>query len=107
MAEVKEIDESLFAVEVEQSSMPVLVDFWAPWCGPCKMIAPALKELAEEYANRLKVVKVNVDENPGLVSRFDIMGIPTMILFKNGEAVDSFSGAMSKQALADKVSPYL
>ncbi len=107
MAIVKEIGESLFAAEVEQSSLPVLVDFWAPWCGPCKMLAPALQELAEEYANRLKVVKVNVDENPGLASRFEVMGIPTMILFKNGKAVDSFSGAMSKQALADKVAPHL
>ena len=86
--------------------MPVLVDFWAPWCGPCKMLAPALQELAEEYDNRLKVVKVNVDENPGLASRFDVMGIPTMILFKNGR-LDSFTGAMSKQALADKVAPHL
>lgn len=107
MAEVKEINEALFEAEVVKASLPVLVDFWAPWCVPCKMIAPVLQELAEENGNRLKVVKVNVDENPDLASRFDVMGIPTMILFKDGEVVDSFSGAMSKQALTDKVTPHL
>jgi thioredoxin 1 len=107
MAEVKEISEALFETEVVKAALPVLVDFWAPWCGPCKMIAPVLKELAEENSARLKVVKVNVDENPDLASRFDVMGIPTMILFKSGQIVDSFTGAMSKQALADKVAPHL
>ena len=107
MAEVKEINEALFEAEVVKASLPVLVDFWAPWCVPCKMIAPVLQELAEENGNRLKVVKVNVDENPDLASRFDVMGIPTMILFKDGEVVDSFSGAMSKQALTDKVTPHI
>jgi thioredoxin 1 len=107
MADVKEISEALFEAEVVKASLPVLVDFWAPWCGPCKMIAPVLKELAEENDGRLKVVKVNVDENPDLASRFDVMGIPTMILFKSGQAVDSFTGAMSKQALADKVAPHI
>ncbi len=107
MAEVKEINEALFEAEVVKASLPVLVDFWAPWCGPCKMIAPVLKELAEDNGNRLKIVKVNVDENPDLASRFDVMGIPTMILFKDGQVVDSFSGAMSKQALSDKVAPHV
>jgi thioredoxin 1 len=107
MAEVQEISEALFETEVVEASLPVLVDFWAPWCGPCKMIAPVLKELAEENNGRLKVVKVNVDENPDLASRFDVMGIPTMILFKSGEVVDSFTGAMSKQALVDKVIPHI
>ena len=107
MEEVKEISETQFEAEVVSASLPVLVDFWAPWCSPCKMIAPVLKELAEEYGDRLKVVKVNVDENPDLASRFDVMGIPTLIMFKGGQAVDRFAGAMSRQALADKVTPHI
>ena len=107
MAEMIEISESLFETEVVKSSLPVLVDFWAPWCRPCTMIAPVLKELAEEQISRLKVVKVNVDEHPGLAARFNVRGIPTLILFKGGQVVSSITGAVSKQALLDKVSTYL
>ncbi|MEW5786004.1 MAG: thioredoxin [Bacillota bacterium] len=107
MADVKEISEGQFKQEVFQASLPVLVDFWAPWCGPCKMLAPVLQEVAAENQDRLKVVKVNVDENPDLASRYDVMGIPTMVLFKNGQVVDSFTGAMSKQELSGKLAAFV
>jgi len=107
MAEVKEINENLFESEVVRSTLPVLVDFWAPWCRPCKMIAPMLEEYAKEQEKRLKVVKVNVDEHPNLASRFDVRGIPTLILFKEGQAVGNYVGFISKQGLADKLAPHI
>ncbi len=99
--------EAEFEEQVMQEQLPVLVDFLAPWCGPCQMLAPVLDELAAEYQGRLKIMKVNVDENPGLAERFEIMGVPSMLLFKAGQLVDSFTGAMPKEVLADKISPYL
>jgi thioredoxin 1 len=104
---VKEINESQFEQEVTKSEIPVLVDFWAPWCGPCKMLGPILEEVAAANDSRLKIVKVNVDENPDLAQRFEVMGIPSMFLFKNGEVIDSFTGAMSKQALTEKIDKYI
>jgi len=94
MSKPLEVTESSFAEEVEKATLPVLVDFWAPWCGPCLMLAPALERVATEQAGKLKVVKVNVDENPGLATRFQIMSIPTLVLFKNGTQADRLVGAM-------------
>ncbi len=107
MADVLQISAVQFEEEVIKETLPVLVDFWAPWCNPCKMLAPVLDEIAAANKDRLKVVKVNVDENPDLASRFDIMGIPTMILFKDGRVVDSFTGALPKKALAEKIDQYI
>ncbi len=107
MDQVKDINQVQFEAEVVQETLPVLVDFWAPWCGPCKMIAPIINEISEEHKGKLKVVKVNVDENPDLAARFDIMGIPTMAIFKGGQLVDSFTGAISKQSLTEKVSLHI
>ena len=104
---VKEINESQFDQEVIQAELPVLVDFWAPWCGPCKMLGPVLEEVANANDGRLKVVKVNVDENPDLAQKFEVMGIPAMFLFKNGDVIDSFTGAMNKQALSEKIDKYI
>jgi thioredoxin 1 len=104
---VKEINESQFEEEVTKSEIPVLVDFWAPWCGPCKMLGPVLEEVAAANDSRLKIVKVNVDENPDLAQKFEVMGIPSMFLFKNGDVIDSFTGAMSKQALTEKIDKYI
>ncbi len=104
---VKEINESQFEQEVTKSEIPVLVDFWAPWCGPCKMLGPVLEEVAAANGSRLKIVKVNVDENPDLAQKFEVMGIPSMFLFKNGDVIDSFTGAMSKQALTEKIDKYI
>jgi len=89
--------EAEFEEQVMQEQLPVLVDFWAPWCGPCQMLAPVLDELAAEYQGRLKIMKVNVDENPGLAERFEIMGVPSMLLFKAGQLVDSFTGPCPKR----------
>jgi thioredoxin 1 len=97
---IKHVTDASFASEVLESSIPVLVDYWAPWCGPCKMIAPALDESADSYAGRLGVAKINVDENQSVASRYHVRGIPTLMLFKNGEVVATKVGAVSKAQLA-------
>lgn len=92
-----------FSQRVEASALPVLVDFWAPWCAPCRMLAPVLDEVAHERQHQLRVVKVNVDENPQLAQRFAIRSIPTLMLFRHGKLVDTMQGAASKQALLAQV----
>jgi len=93
--------------EVIQSSQPVLVDFWATWCAPCRMVAPTVEELAREYAGKAKFVKVNTDENPDLASRYKIRGIPTLMFFKNGQMVDQIIGAVPKAHLKTKLDALL
>ena len=91
-----DVTDQTFSNEVLSFSGPVLVDCWAPWCGPCRMVAPVLEQLASEYAGRLKIAKLNVDENPVTASQYGIQGIPTMLLFKNGNHVNSLVGALPK-----------
>lgn len=89
-----------------EAPIPVLVDFWAEWCAPCRLMTPVLEDLAGENAGRIKIVKVNVDHNPATAEQFNIHSIPTMILFKNGQPVQTFVGAMSKQALLERLTDY-
>jgi thioredoxin 1 len=100
MATVAVTDDT-FDAEVRKSDIPVVVDFWAEWCGPCKMIGPALEELSEEMAGTIKIVKVNVDENPNSPAQMGVRGIPALFLFKDGEVVANKAGAAPKAALAD------
>jgi thioredoxin 1 len=100
---VAHITDSDFELEVMKSSTPVLVDFWAPWCGPCRAIAPIVEELADDYAGRLKVVKVNVDDNPMTPARFGVRGIPNLIIVKNGQVAEQIIGAVPKQQLVRAV----
>ncbi|HEX5514549.1 MAG TPA: thioredoxin TrxA [Gammaproteobacteria bacterium] len=93
------VSDDTFDSEVLKSAEPVLVDFWAEWCGPCKMIAPILDEAAREYGDRLKVVKLNIDDNPGTPPKYNIRGIPTLMLFKNGGVEATKVGALSKSQL--------
>jgi len=93
------LSDDTFEEEVLKSSDPVLVDYWAEWCGPCKMIAPILDEIAKEYAGRLKIAKLNIDENPGTPPKYGIRGIPTLMLFKNGNVEATKVGAVSKSQL--------
>lgn len=97
---ITEINDSSFEEEVMNASLPVLVDFWAEWCGPCKMIAPILDEIAQTYQNKLKIVKINIDENPQTPQKYGVRGIPTLMLFKNGELESTKVGALSKSQLA-------
>ena len=99
-ANILTVTDSSFEADVLGSDLPVLVDFWAEWCGPCKMIAPVLEEIAVEYAGKLKVVKVNVDDSPGTAARFDARSIPTLVILKDGAVVDRIIGAQPKGALA-------
>ncbi len=99
MSDVNQVTDATFEQEVLKASTPVLIDFWAPWCGPCKAIAPLVEELSKEYAGKLKVVKMNVDDNPGTPSRYNVRGIPNLILFKNGQVADQIVGAVPKAQL--------
>ncbi|WP_019938684.1 thioredoxin TrxA [Bordetella sp. FB-8] len=97
--QIKHVSDASFDTDVLQSAQPVLVDYWATWCGPCKMIAPILEEVAGEYAGRLTVAKVDVDANPDTAAKYGIRGIPTLMLFKNGQAAATKVGALSKSQL--------
>ena len=92
-----------FAEEVVNASVPVLVDFWAPWCGPCRALGPVIDELSAEFAGKINIVKMNVDENPATPGQFNIRAIPTLILFKNGKVVEHITGAVSKSSLKELI----
>jgi thioredoxin 1 len=102
-----EVNETNFEQEVLKADKPVLVDFWAIWCAPCKMISPIVDDLAEEYADRLKVSKVDVDNNPHIAMKFGIRSIPTLLIFKAGKVVDQIVGAAPKKMLIEKISKHL
>jgi thioredoxin 1 len=99
MANIKEVDESTFQSEVLESDIPVLVDFWAPWCGPCKMVSPMLEAVAEKMGDKLKVVKMNTDENMNTAQNYEIMAIPSLLVFKKGEVVERIVGVQPQPQL--------
>ena len=106
-AHVAEVTDTNFQAEVIESDVPVLVDFWAPWCGPCRMVAPVVEEIAEERGEALKVVKMNIDENQNTAVQFNVMSIPTLMLFKGGEVAKTVIGAYPKRKLEAELEPAL
>ncbi len=101
------VNDENFEEEVLNSDMPVLVDFWAPWCGPCNMVAPIVEEIGEEYKDKLKVCKINVDEAPQTAAKYGVMSIPTLGIFKDGQMADTVVGAVPKNVLIEKIGPYV
>ena len=104
MASVQSVGDDSFEREVLQSSTPVLIDFWAPWCAPCRAIAPVVEELAAEYAGKLKIMKMNVDDNPRTPQRYGVRGIPNLILFQGGQVKEQIVGAVPKSQLVKAIS---
>ena len=107
MATPLNITDETFQSEILESNMPALVDFWAEWCGPCRMVAPSVKAIAEEYGSVLKVAKMDVDSNPAVPGRYGIVGIPTLMLFKNGKVVERIVGAQPKDRIVAQILPHL
>jgi thioredoxin len=104
---IAEVTDSNFQAEVIESEVPVLVDFWAPWCGPCRMVAPVVEEIAQEHGEKLKVVKLNIDENQNTAVQFNVLSIPTLMVFRNGEVAKTVVGAYPKRKLEAELEPVL
>jgi thioredoxin 1 len=107
MSSAADVTDASFENDVLKSPMPVLVDFWAPWCGPCRMVSGTVDEIAKEFAGQIKVYKLNTDENPNIASAYGIRSIPTLMLFKNGVKVDTVVGAVPKPTLTSTISKHL
>jgi thioredoxin 1 len=107
MSVVANVTDATFENEVLKADVPVLVDFWAPWCGPCKQVAPIIEDLSKDFTGKLKVVKINTDENPNTAKAYHITGIPSLYLFKSGQVVEQVVGAVAKPKLAEKISKHL
>ncbi len=107
MSNAIEVTDTTFEQEVKKSEVPVLVDFWAPWCGPCRKLSPVIDEIAQEYGEKVKVVKVNTDENIRIAQEYSISGIPSLLIFKNGEASERLVGLVQKNTLKTTIEKYL
>ncbi|MBI2996784.1 MAG: thioredoxin [Candidatus Melainabacteria bacterium] len=107
MSNLGEVTDATFEAEVLKSPIPVLVDFWAPWCGPCKAVAPVVEEIAKDYSGKLKVLKLNTDENPKTAQSYRISGIPSLMVFKNGQPVEQVVGAVPKTTLSSAVEKHI